>query len=89
MVRNGERLYFVILSAARFLNGLRRLAGITRAWVFGYETSLNARTVAPKTFGPIASAGVLLKRGNPDGRPIEVSIEFPEAILRLTPSRPL
>ncbi len=77
--RNGHRLYCIVLSVKKFVDFLRSLRGISRAWVYGYETRPNAHTTMPPGAGTIVSAGVLLERGYATGGPA-LSIDLPGSI---------
>jgi len=71
-----HRLHYIPLAPAKFLATLKKHADIARISFYGYETPLNDRTFLPEGIGPIASAGVLLEKGN--RRLPELRIELPE-----------
>ena len=75
--RHEMPMYFIVLSFEQLLTFLRTQPTIASISVYGYPTPLNSVTVVPDALGEIVSAGILLKKGNPDdqtGPNIEVSL---------------
>jgi SAM-dependent methyltransferase len=67
--REHDRMYFNVLSWARFREELLALGDIERIEVYGYETRPNKVTVVPDEILPFASMGVLLTKGK---KPVEL-----------------
>lgn len=70
-------MYFVVLSADRFLREIAERRDIRRAEIFGYETPRNANAVLPPEIGPLVSAGVLLETGTPPAGGPEIISSLP------------
>lgn len=70
-----NRLYFVLLNYARFIEFLQGLQDVASVRVFGYETPVNRRTTVPEGIASIISAGVLLTKGRAvDGVAVESNV---------------
>ena len=80
-LHNGERLYFIVLSADRLLESVRALRGIERAWLYGYETFPNPNTTVLPDVGTLVSAGLLLQKGKTAAGEPDLKLEVPEGLL--------
>ena len=67
-------LHFNVLSTRRLLQRLAALPGITRAAIYGYETTPNRNTTIPSEVTRLVSAGVFLEVGI---GPVNLDIELP------------